>query len=635
MHPGPVNAGYPFSAVLGMECTKKAIVCMMVNPMIKCVLIKGRSGTAKTTIARSTAGMTDKTTVNIPLNSTEEQIFGGMDMETAINEGVVRMQKGLLSRADGNIAYIDDINLLDEKVIVNILDSVISGRVAVENGSVSDSYLLHTTLIATMNPENPPLSPHILDRFDICIEVSAMSGSEDKMEIVRRNMDYERDPESFRASFSEDEDLLRVSIDNARALLLSVTISDGLLSIVSELCQDVGAEGYRGDISTVNVARAFAAINGRKEVMKKDVEEAAALCLAHRSNSAPDPPSMNDEAEEEQSQGEDETEDGPSSQNRDDEMDSSKKEDPFPIGSPNDREKDDRDSTGGESPDPSETVFNADRQFRVIDYLQSRERSPSKTKSRKGRRMLMESSDMTGRYTRSRIVDSPHDIAFDATIMAAAPYQMTRRSDGLAFIIEKQDLREKIRKRHSGCTLLFLVDASGSLGVRKRMTAVKGAILSMLRESYVKRDRVGMMAFRRDSSEMILPPTRSVEYSYRKLEELPTGGKTPLSEALVSVRAYMESYSRSHPGEQCFIILITDGRANVSIREGNDANEEAMNLAEKMSIPGVKWIVVDAGAGYFHFDNAEKLAEKLSAKYFRLDDLNADRLAEGVRAITE
>ena len=189
-----------------------------------------------------------------------------------------------------------------------------------------------------------------------------------------------------------------------------------------------------------------------------------------------------------------------------------------------------------------------------------------------------------------------------------------------------------MRERRSGCTILFLVDASGSLGVRRRMVAVKGAVLSMLRDSYVRRDRIGLMAFRRDSAELILPPTRSVEYSYRKLEELPTGGKTPLGEALVTVSEFMTSYSRSHQGESCYVVLITDGRANVPVREGADPNQEARELASELSIPQVRWIVVDASTGYIRFDNAERLAMELGGTYFRLEGLNADRLAESVRA---
>ena len=279
-------------------------------------------------------------------------------------------------------------------------------------------------------------------------------------------------------------------------------------------------------------------------------------------------------------------------------------------------------------------MFQIGNQFKLINYLGNNRLRIVKTKSRKGRRDVVESGDKTGRYARYRVPkDFPRDIAFDATIKAAAPFQKCRDKGDLCITIKDSDLREKVRERLCGCTLLFLVDASGSLGVRKRMIAVKGAILSMLKESYVKRDRIGMMAFRRDSAELILQPTKSVEYSYKMLEDLPTGGKTPLSAALMKANEYMTKYSRSHPGEHCYIVVLTDGRANVPLKDGFNANDEAQTIAGNISIPGVKWIVVDTCAGYPRFDNAEKLAEKLSATYFRLEELNAENLSQNIRMI--
>jgi magnesium chelatase subunit D len=405
-------------------------------------------------------------------------------------------------------------------------------------------------------------------------------------------------------------------------------MSDDLLAVAVELTARVGADGFRGDLAMANVSMALAALDGRDEVVKKDVEEAAMICLAHRRNPFQQPPPQTPPEPPEEQEDDDKQE--PDEPQRDDE--------PEQDDSPEDDDEDGRDPP--EPPDMQDfqqmledMVFEIGEQFRVIDYLGEGNVRIARTSSRKGRRAMAESADSSGRYCRSRIPDGKtHDLAFDATIRAAAPYQLSRDHAGLAIAIEPQDIREKVRERRSGCTILFLVDASGSLGARKRMTAVKGAVLSMLRDSYVKRDRVGMMAFRRDSAELILPPTRSVEYSYRKLEELPTGGKTPLSDALVTVGEFMNSYSRSHQGEMCYIVLISDGRGNVTFKEGSDPKEEALRIAEGLSIPQVRWIVIDAGLGYLRFDHAVKLAEALEGTYFRLEDLDADRLADSVRA---
>ena len=626
---------FPFSAVYGMDDAKRAILCSLVQPTLRTVLIRGGPGSAKTVLSRAAGELAGKKVVNIPLNVTEEMLFGGMDAEATMREGRPVMQKGLLSRADGCILYADDVNLLDQRILASLLDCVLSGRVVVEREGVSGSYPCDTLLIATMNPDDSDISSHLLDRFDLCAYSDFPNDDgRGREEVLRRNAEFARDPEGFVSMYSEEEGKLRSDIERARRILPLVTITDALLGVAVELCAKVGAEGFRGDIALVEAAYAMAALNGRDEVMRKDVEEAAMITLAHRrSYSQPPPPPEEPEEQQEQQQEDSDSEEGDRNEQP------PKPNEAPPQNQGDDSENDSEPPDDGQQPEDigamlDEMMFEIGEQFRVIDYLQDGRRIIRSTSSRKGRRAMAESRDSSGRYARSRIPEGRvTDMAFDATVRAAAPYQRSRRHDGLAVSIEKQDIRTKVRERRSGCTILFLVDASGSLGVRRRMAAVKGAVLSMLRDSYVKRDRIGLMAFRRDSAELVLPPTRSVEYSYRKLEELPTGGKTPLGQALATVSDFMTSYSRSHPGESCYIVLITDGRANVPLREGADANQEAERLAEEMSIPQVKWIVVDASTGFVRFDNAERLAKALEGTYFRLEDLDADRLAGSVRSV--
>ena len=623
--------GFPFSAVHGMEDAKRAVCCALVNPRLRTVLIRGGPGSAKTVLARAAGPLSGKKVVNVPVNVTEEQLFGGMDVDATVREGRPVMQKGLLSRADGNILYVDDVNLMDQRVLASLLDCVMSGRVVLEREGISAEYDADVLLIATMNPSDSDMSSHMLDRFDLCAYSDPLDDEEGRLEVLQRNASYQKDPEGFRESYRAEEDGLRAKMGRAKEILPLVMISDDLLGVAVELSGKVLADGFRGDIAMVNAAMAIAAMNGRDEVMRKDLEEAAMICLAHRRNYVPEPPQPPRE-EQEQQQPQDDRDDSLDDRPEEPDREDNRQED---TSNPP-QESDD----GQEPPDMpdirqmlDDMMFEIGEQFRVIDYLDDRGRVIRRTSSRKGRRAMVESSDSTGRYARSRQPEGKAtDIAFDATVRAAAPYQKGREHDGLSIKIESQDIRQKVRERRSGCTIMFLVDASGSLGVRKRMAAVKGAVLSMLRDSYVKRDRIGLMAFRRDSAELILPPTRSVEYSYRKLQELPTGGKTPLGEALVTISDFMTSYSRSHPGEACYIVLITDGRANVPLRDGADANDEVRKLAEDMAIPQARWIVIDASAGYVRFDNAEKLAMALEGTYFRLEDLNADRLAESVRA---
>ncbi len=622
MPSGPVT--FPFTAVVGMDDAKRALTCAFVGSHIHTVLLRGGRGTGKSVLARSVAKLTGKKIINCPLDVTEEQLYGGLDVEKAVSTGEMVLEPGLLSRADGNILFIDDANLMDRSIFAGILNVVLSERVKVERGPISAEYPCRTVLVATMDPEDVDISAHLLDRFDLCAYPSEVGPSERKLILERERM-FSEDPEGFLALFEKSESEVYEKIQRAKRILPLVTVSDELVAVISELCVKVGANGLRGDLAIYNCSKVLAALNGRDEVGRKDIEEAAVLCLPHRRNYDLPPPEV---PPEEEQKGPEDTSPENEENHQNEKTQTNGSDEP-------DRSQEEGSSLPENMPDLpglEEMMFEIGRQFKVIDYLHENGRLPTRTKTRKGLRSMAVSADGTGRYARSRIPsDHPKDIAFDATIRVAAPYQRNREKHGLSFSIESSDIREKVRERRSGATLLFLVDASGSLGVRKRMTTVKGAILSMLRDSYIKRDRVGLMAFRRDSAEMILPPTRSVEYSYKHLEDLPTGGKTPLGEALVKVNEYMTAYARCHIGESCYIILVTDGRANVPLKEGMNANEEVQDLAEELVIPSVKWIVVDAGAGFPHFDNALRLAEKLEAKYFRLEDLDADRFAESVK----
>ena len=593
-----------------MDDAKRAIMCALASPHIRTVLIRGGPGSAKTVLARSAGNLTDREVVNLPLNSTDDRIFGGLDSERAILEGRAVLQEGVLGRADGNILYIDDANLMESRQLASILDCVESGYVPVERDGVSAGYPVDTVLIASMNPSDSDIAPHLLDRFDLC----AYSSDDDRMGVLERISGFCSDPDGFSEEYADQEEGIRSRIALASRLIPMVTMSDDLMRLCSELSYKVGAEGFRGDVAMARASVALAALDGRDEVLRKDVEDAAKICLVHRRDYPPEPENPNS-----------------NERNEDDVPD------------------DDRDppDDNGESDQPSDLppldadaiskmledmVFEIGEEFRTIDYMNAGRKPISRTSSRAGRRQMAESSDSTGRYARSRIPDGRiSDLALDATIRAAAPYQRTREHGNLAISIEPRDIRTKVRERRSGCTVLFLVDASGSLGAMRRMSAVKGAVLSMLKDSYVSRDRVGLMAFRRDRAELILPPTRSVEYGYRKLEELPTGGRTPLAGAIASAAELMTSYSRCHPGERCCVVVITDGRGNVPLEGGTDGTLDAVGIAETVSVPGLEWIVVDAGTGFVRFDDAEKLAEALGGRYFRLEDLDADRLAMNVR----
>ncbi len=625
MSEGPLS--YPFSAVFGMEAAKNAIRCAVCSPGIRTVLIRGPSGSAKTVLCRSLDGLSGKKSVNIPPGADVERLFGSVDMEKLLDTGEARLEKGLIAEADGGYAFVDDINLMEERVAVSVLDAVTTGIVRTERDGVSDVSAVDVVLVATMNPEEREMSDHLLDRFDICVSVAPQDEPDAKKEIASRRLAYEDSRRTFCESYESEQEKERAVVDDARKIIPLVNISDELRLIISELCDKVGAEGIRGDIAVTNTAIALAALDRRDSVTRSDVERAAAMCLVHRRRYDPEPPQEPPEQEDEDDQ-------PPEEQDQDQEQEPPEnKDDDKDQEPPEEQDQDKSQENAIELPKIDDMMFEVGRQFRVIDYLGKGKTATKPNSSRKGRRSEYECTGTSGRQVSARIPDGKtRDIAFGATMRAAALSQKGREPGPIRIVVEDSDIREKVRRARTGCTVMFLVDASGSIGARRRMSAVKGAVLSMLKDSYVKRDKVGLMVFRRRSAEVILPPTRSVEYGYKLLEDIPTGGRTPLAAAMVTASDYMTSYSRSHPGERCYIVLMTDGRSNVPYTEGADPNQEVKDLAESLDVPGIQWIVVNTGNGFRFFDSASELASHLGALYFNLEELDADALATSVRA---
>ena len=219
--------------------------------------------------------------------------------------------------------------------------------------------------------------------------------------------------------------------------------------------------------------------------------------------------------------------------------------------------------------------------------------------------------------------DFPRDVAIPATIRAAAPRQGGRGRTGPGVVLRREDLREKVREGREGNLILFLVDASGSMAARKRMSAVKGAVLSLLSDAYQRRDKVGLVSFRGEGAQVLLPPTASVELAAPRLEELPTGGRTPLAAGLEKA-AEILARERLRDGERRpLLVLLTDGRTTA----GPDPRRAAPGLRSLE----VASVVVDTEEGYMRLGMAEEIADSLGARCLRLEDLRADSLVQLVK----
>ncbi|WP_243122786.1 vWA domain-containing protein [Haloimpatiens lingqiaonensis] len=259
------------------------------------------------------------------------------------------------------------------------------------------------------------------------------------------------------------------------------------------------------------------------------------------------------------------------------------------------------------------------------------EKSNNSISKGSGKRSLVKTSSKQGRYVRYRypIKGQINDIAIDATLRAAAPYQLQREKKGRAVVIEKSDIRVKVREKRTGNTIIFVVDSSGSMGANKRMKAVKGAILSLLNDAYQKRDKVGMIAFKNHSAELLLGITRSVELAEKKLSTLPTGGRTPLAAGIDMAYEVIKAAKIKDKDMLPVIVLVSDGKATYS-SNGTDAFAEAINSAQKIAAEKIKSIVIDTDASFIKLNLAEKVAEAMNADRFEIEDLQAQSLVAAV-----
>lgn len=251
----------------------------------------------------------------------------------------------------------------------------------------------------------------------------------------------------------------------------------------------------------------------------------------------------------------------------------------------------------------------------------------------RGRRVKNRFAADSGRYVRARVPEGKiRSLALDATLRAAAPHQIRRRAGGPAadtgIRIVPSDLREKVLSRPSGVSLLFAVDASGSMGADEVMARAKGIVLSLLADAYQKRDRVGLLAFRGTEARLVLPFTSSVEQAQRRLRSLPTGGKSPLALALAKSLDVFGQEARKNPGRTPLLVLLTDGKANIAMA-ATDPFDEALYHARRVRESEIRSLVVDTDPTWIHsYPYARALAEAMGAKCLSLAQLEVDRIVD-------
>jgi len=597
-----------------MDEVKRALVCSVVDDNVKAILIKGPAGTAKSTIARSFVNVLPGVgVVNVPHNVTDEQLFGGMDLEHAIMHGRASMEDGLMKKANGNILYLDNVNLFDRRVLGSIMDCVEAGRVKIERDGMSAEYGVRTRVIATMDPSEGLLPEHILDRFDVCVQTYTSQGSQERCNVISLNLDLDRDLDVTFSRFEKGDEAVTQSISVARSRLRGVTVVQSDILKISQICIDLGIEGHRGDVSIAKVARAIAAIDGNESISNEDIKDAAIMCLLHRrTNPLMEGFECNEADTSELDMGPDEEE---------------------PVrrrARPSDVQQDqtfEEDVEMGHSKGPGTgemgTVLEISNAVKGrLDEIDEVESISLRKLIGSSKRGSIATGRRAGRYRGHRLPKGRSlDPAMDATIRVATPYQAIREKKGLSIAIEAQDIRDKIRVKRDSCSFLFAVDVSGSSVNGGMMRNIKNGVRAMLMDGYVHRDKVALLTFGSKSVVLSVPFTRSVESIYEMLDSTPAGGGTPLGTALLKIREYLMNHVRKNPDERCYVILITDGYATNPVVGGSTALIELKRIAAIMEIPNTEWAVVDSSMMQGKGIPALRLATMLGAKYIRLEDL--------------
>jgi len=618
--------------------------------------------------------------VELPVGATEDRLLGSLDLERALSAGVKAYEPGLLAAAHRGVLYVDEVNLLHDHLVDVLLDAAAMGRAHIEREGVSISHAARFVLVGTMNPEEGELRPQLLDRFGLTVEVKASRDPDIRAEVVRRRLAYDADPDGFVIGWQDAEQQLSARIATAQELLVTVELPDPVLRQITAVCAAFDVDGMRGDLVVARAARAHAAWSGRDTVTTEDVRVAARFALPHRRRRDPfDAPGIDDEKLDQalrDSAPPEGSGEGPDGSGPDD--------GDGPGGGGSDGGGSDGGSDGngpddagtgnpgldpgasGTRPEREEAMApdgNAGRQDRGKPVPAGRPRSPADgsppqgssdqapdggpavapgspyrvrplrvpglgqgTSGRRSRAITPIGRTVATRPAGASGHSGARALHLPATLLAAAPYQRSRGRSAGGLLLHPGDLRVAVREGREGNLVLFCVDASGSMAARKRMTAVKGAVLSLLLDAYQRRDRVGLITFRGSTAELVLPPTGAVETARVRLEALPTGGRTPLTAGLRRAQRVIATERLRDPHRRPLLIVVTDGRHT----SGADPAGTGLELARS----GVRSVVVDCESGPVRLGMSGRLAGYLGGELVTLDELRADTLAGLVRERT-
>jgi magnesium chelatase subunit D len=683
---------YPFTAIIGQELMKQALILNAINPRIGGVLIKGAKGTAKSTAVRALADLLPKIpimkscefncnpydvkeachacqelikshqitpeqiemqkmrVINLPINATEDRIIGTINIETALTQGLKALEPGILAESNRNILYIDEVNLLADNVADILLDAAAMGINIIEREGISLHHPAKFILIGTMNPEEGHLRPQLLDRFGLSVEVEKIHDIDKRVQIITNLEEYHHDPTEFHDKAEPNQEKLRQKIIKAREILPKVQISHKLLSKIAQIGIIFDTDGHRADITMNITAKTIAAFHGRTEVTLKDIQLAAKLALPHRMRRLPFEDDTLDQKKLEKVLHDDHPE------RKEPKRDKEKKEEK------NEREEGDA-NTGQNSADhpqneenlqSSDPNSNQNSHSSQIEHFTEEQRNKrteiftidekintaqllDKKRIRKimnttGNMISHPTKSVRGKYLghkKESTMNLPlsSDIAIVPTLNSASlnPENHNSIQNDTPLTIKRENIILKSRQGKSSYLIIFCLDTSGSMGTKNRMEMAKGAIFSILQKNYINRDKVCLVTFHENDAQVILPPTRSIDLAHKFLQNIPTGGTTPLTAGLLKSLYIAEEELNKNTGYIPLILLISDARGNISI---TNEDEELLKVSQAILKKEISMIVVDTEQSNIKMGCAEEIAQFTHAAYYHIDKLSTTQMEQ-------
>ena len=621
-----------FSQWIGAEAARQALILTLLRRQGASLLLSGTSGSGKSMLLSCVAAMYPDEVSYLPLSLSPEMLYPSYTLGA---ECGLRWRSGLLERLEGCILLVEQLPLHSRELLSQLL--------AYQEQLPEER---RCTLIATTNPEEGAVASALLDKFDLFVELHPTEDLALRKRILSEAL---REPKA-----GEDATFLSL-LEAARERLERMTLGAELLHYVAQVCAEPLTLGHRAELALARSALGWAAWQSKPRAERSDVDAVRQLALAHRwLETQPEPPAAEPPSEEEGEEQQEAPEDSP--QSPEEEQDKSA---PEPDKVPEDKGKDedegeappppasDEDAAGGEAHEaagdqpaprppheteptdspapPSEARLQQAAEACLLRDPLGREVQRLRELLGSGRRLYSEQPSRRGRLGRVRPYSSQAaQLSLPATIRAAIPYQRLRGgAEGSAparLLIRPEDYRSRQYRHRGGYHILFVLDVSGSMGVRERMSLVKGTILELLKEAYAKRDQVGLITFAQDEAELRLPFTHSAERAAQLMQDIRTGGRTPLWLAIERAAQYLDAERRRVAECLPVVLLLTDGRATSSQRSENQAARitEAARLLQQRCH---RCLVIDTESGFVRLGKARQLAERLEAEYYHLDEL--------------